>query len=108
MRIRIEDWEMAKKIGYNPKTTFWGDFSIAENFGENEVKDTFTRVFVEWKHDYVYLTELVMVLNHKVWRWYEERPALAVVYNELCNKADQYAEKNLKGEEAKYYYRTLD
>ncbi len=24
-------WKMAREIGYEPKTTFWQDFSIADN-----------------------------------------------------------------------------
>ena len=55
---------MFEEIGYKALTTFWQDFSIADNFGETAVEDTYQRVFKEWKHDYKYLTELVMVLNH--------------------------------------------
>ena len=54
--------------GYETFTTFWQDFSIADRFGVAAIKDTFTRAFNEWKHDYKYLTELVMVLNWKIWQ----------------------------------------
>ena len=57
-------WPMAEMIGYTPVTTFWDDFTIAEAFGGNAVRDTFNRAFDEWKGNYKYLTELVMVLNH--------------------------------------------
>jgi len=30
-------------IGYEPKTTFWTDFSIADMFGVEGVKDTYNR-----------------------------------------------------------------
>ena len=30
-------------IGYEPKTTFWSDFSIADVFGVDSVKDTYNR-----------------------------------------------------------------
>lgn len=30
-------------IGYEPKTTFWSDFSIADMFGADGVKDTYNR-----------------------------------------------------------------
>lgn len=33
-------------------TTFWSDFSIADAFGVNAVKDTYKRAFKEWKDDY--------------------------------------------------------
>ena len=53
---------------YEPKTTFWMDFSIADRFGANAIKDTYNRAFKEWKTNYIYLTELVIVLNPLVSR----------------------------------------
>ena len=89
-------------------TTFWQDFSIADKFGIQAVKDTFNRAFEEWKNNYIYLTELVMVLNHKIWEHYETNEPLARVYNDLWERADEYAYTNLKGEELSYFYRTTD
>ena len=43
------------------ETTFWDDFSIAERFGENAILDTYKRAMKEWKSNYKYLTELVIV-----------------------------------------------
>lgn len=94
--------------GYETITTFWEDFTIADKFGINAVKDTFNRAFNEWKGNYKYLTELVLVLNHKIWFWYGKNDALAKVYNDLWEKADLYACNNLKGEELSYFYRILD
>lgn len=37
------------------------------------VTDTFHRAFNEWKDNCVYITELVMVLNHKIAQWYEKK-----------------------------------
>lgn len=56
--------------GYACKTTFWGDFTIADAFGVDAIADTFNRAFSAWKDDVEYLTELVMVLNAKCWYWY--------------------------------------
>ena len=95
-------------IGYEPKTTFWMDFSIADAFGIDAVEDTFNRAFKEWRTDHIYLTELVMVLNHKIWQHYQNNEPLARVYNNLWEKANAYAMDNLKGEELEYYVRTLD
>lgn len=89
-------------------TTFWQDFSIADAFGIAAVKDTYRRAFEEWKHDYRYLTDLVMVLNHKIWQWYQKNDALARVYNDLWDKTAQYAMENLKGEELNYYFEVTD
>lgn len=95
---------------YKPITTFWDDFSIAERYGEKAVIDTFNRSFKEWKSNYKYLTELVLVLNHKIWQHYEipENKRLAEVYNSLWEKADQYACENLEGAELEYFYNITD
>ena len=43
--------EFMKENGYEVKTTFWEDFSIAERFGLSAIQDTFNRAFKEWKED---------------------------------------------------------
>lgn len=93
---------------YELQTTFWIDFSIAGRFGSAAVQDTFDRAFAEWKDNCVYLTELVMVLNHKCWQYHERSDALSHLYGSLYWKAAEYAEENLKGEDLSYYYRTTD
>ena len=54
--------------GYEPKTTFWTDFSIADMFGTEGVKDTYNRAKEDWQDSIEYMTELAMVLNHKSWQ----------------------------------------
>ena len=93
---------------YKTQTTFWQDFSIAEIFGVKAIKDTYNRAFDEWKGNYIYLTELVMVLNHKIWQHYKNNEEIARVYDELWRKADEYAYENLEGEELIYFYKTTD
>lgn len=94
--------------GYETMTTFWQDFSIADKFGITAIKDTYKRAFNEWKGNYKYLTELVMVLNWKIWQHYGNNESIARVYNELWEEADLYAQENLHGEEAEYFFRTTD
>ena len=55
-----------ENFNYECITTFWEDFSIADAFGIEAIKDTFKRAFEEWKTNYKYLTELVIVLNIKL------------------------------------------
>lgn len=93
---------------YETKTTFWDDFTIADAFGEKAVRDTYKRAFDEWKTDTVYLTELVMVLNWKIWQHYDGNEPLARVYNELWQEADGWACDNLKGDDLMYFYKTTD
>ena len=99
----------AEQFGYDEQTTFWSDFSIAEDFGgETAIKDTFKRAFDEWKSEVVYVTELCMVLNWKIWQHYETNEKLARLYNELWEKVDEWCCENLKGEDLSYFYRTTD
>lgn len=90
------------------ETTFWTDFTIADAFGTEAIKDTYRRAFGEWKDNYKYLTELVMVLNHKIWQWYETDEEKARLYNDLWMKTDNYALDNLKGDELNYFIRRVD
>lgn len=96
------------ELGYDTKTTFWEDFSIANKFGVEAIKDTFKRAMESWKDNYIYLTELVLVLNHMIWYWHERNETYAEVYNELWEQADAYGCEHLKGEELTYFYNTLD
>lgn len=94
---------------YEFKTTFWSDFCIADRFGADAIMDTYRRAFNEWKDDYIYLTELVLVLNWKIWEHYENGSKLvASVYDRLWRHASEYACENLKGEELRYYFKTTD
>lgn len=98
-----------REHNYKCITTFWDDFSIADRFGEAAVKDTFKRAFREWRTDYKYLAELVIVLNHKCWaHWHRGNKALSKIYRDLYYEAHGYACENLKGEEFEYYYNIVD
>ena len=101
-------WNIEAMTGYKPITTFWDDFSIADKFGIVAIQDTYNRAFSEWKHDYKYLTELVMVLNHKIWQWHDAANRYAFLYNTLWQQADEYAVNNLSGEELSYFYKVTD
>ena len=98
--IFMEDYEF--------KTTFWQDFTIADKFGIKAIKDTYKRAFNEWKDNYIYLTELVLVLNWKIWDWYEKDEEVARVYNDLWEKTDRYALDNLQENELNYFINTTD
>lgn len=100
--------EFMQENGYELQTTFWSDFSIADIFGLPAVRDTFRRAFDEWKGNYKYLTELVLVLNHKIWQHYEARPEFAALYQSLWEQADQYAMESLKDDELAYFFDTTD
>lgn len=97
--------------GYEMTTTFWMDFSIADAFGTAAIQDTYNRAFNEWKSNHVYLTELVIVLNYKIWQWYEQSNGsceFSRLYNKLWEEADAYALDNLKGEELDFFLSITD
>ncbi len=94
---------------YQFKTTFWQDFTIADKFGVSAIKDTYQRAFSEWKDNVEYITELVLVLNWKLWEHYEAgHQAMAEVYNELWEKTHSWCCNNLKGDDLAYYIRVTD
>lgn len=96
-----------RKEGFS--TTFWDDFSIADSFGVDAIRDTFNRAFAEWKDDYFYLTDLVVVLNHKIWQHHDAgNEAYARLYDELWNKAQDYGYDTLEGDELEYFWSVLD
>ena len=101
-----------KLLDYECVTTFWDDFTIADIFGEKAIRDTFKRAFREWKENTVYLTELVMVLNHKIWQHNESNEEreirIAWLYENLWGTAARYAETHLKGDDLTYYLTTVD
>ena len=97
------------RFGYETFTTFWEYFSIADKFGIKAIKDTYQRAFNEWKSDYKYLTELILVLNWKCWDFYDEgNNEYSLLYSNLYYEANDYARENLKGEEFKYYFQVTD
>lgn len=107
--------EMAWKMmvqdnsGYEPISTFYSDFTIAEFVGGiPAVKDTYNRCVKSWSNDVKYVTELVMVLNHKIWEHYNTNNDLSLVYNNLCQELDTWCMDNLKGKDLQYFISTLD
>ena len=99
---------MLQDCGYETKTTFWDDFSIADAFGLDAIKETFDRAFAHWKNDVVYLTELVLVLNHKLWSHYQTNPRYGELYETLWSRAQDYAYEHLKGDDLTYFCRCVD
>lgn len=105
----LADWNIQELTGYEPKTTFYTDFSIADAYGENGVKDTYHRAFNEWKNNTEYLTELVMVLNWKSWEHSDRgNTSLCQLYCDLYEEAHDWCLNNLKDDDLNYYIRTTD
>lgn len=94
--------------GYTMVTTFFMDFGIAEAFGKDAVIDTFNNAFNSWKNNYVYLTELAIVMSNKACMWYDKDKDMSLEYTELYHKIDNYCMNNLKKEELAFYLKATD
>jgi len=99
---------MALELGYEMQTTFWDDFFIADRFGIDAIKDTYKRSFEEWKNNVVYVTELVLVLNWKIWELYQKDEAKAMVYEDLFYECQDWCCNNLKGKDLDYFIMATD
>ena len=100
-------------MGYEYFTTFWHDFDIAEVYGEPAIRDTAKRAFDEWKDDVKYLTELVMIINHKCWDFYRKgADKMSELYSDMFyeyyEKAIDYLGEKCNVDDIKYFIRTLD
>ena len=92
-----------------PNSTFYADFSMADVYGEDAIKDTFKRAFNEWKGNAKMFVELVAALNHKIWFWYENGvEEYSTLYDALWKKADAYGCNHFKGDDATHYFQVLD
>ena len=104
-------WKEYQKQEHNfdVQTTFWEDFGIADCFSKSAIKDTYKRAMQYAKTNYKYLTELSLVLNHRLWMHYNNgNQEYAKVYDEIWRKCHNYAHKHLKGEEFQFYYNVTD
>lgn len=94
------------------KTTFKKDFTIAETYGQEAIRETYERAFNEWKDNVEYLTELVLVINHKSWEWHHKNnKPMSDFYSALYYEADSAALKYLekhRPDDLHYYLDTLD
>ncbi len=103
----LKNWCIQEITGYEPKTTFYTDFSLAELFGVKGILSTFNLAFNEWKNNTVYITELTMALNWKCWE-HENNATLCELYRKLFNQMDEWCINNLTGDDLDYYYQTTD
>ena len=107
-RIVLEKLSLEKMLDYKFETTFWEEFSIAENYGVNAVKEHYDLVFPQWRDNIRFLTELVLVLNLKLFIWFGVDDDLGKLYEALYMDADTYALSTFEGNDLDYYLHTLD
>lgn len=99
---------MTLENGYKTKTTFWEDFTVADAFGADAIRDTFNRSFRDWKNNLEYITELAMVMSWKSCSYYNKNDEYMNLYSDLYHKVDGWCMDNLKGNDLSYYLDTTD
>ena len=86
---------------------FWNDFAAAEPCS-GDIKDTYRWAFDLWKHNYIFLTALAVVLRHKAEYWTDNRNyELAKLYGDLFEETAGWAEQTLHGDALDYYWREM-
>lgn len=112
----LPKWPITELTGYEPKTTFWQDFSIADVFvlngqESNAVQDTHDRSWPQMQEQILGiegLTEYIMVLNWKIHQHYPHNMELAQLYDRLWKETDAWAMDNLNNKDLSYYLETTD
>ena len=107
-RKLYEKQVLEETFDFKLESTFWEEFSIAEDYGSEGVREHYDLVFNQWKDNLKYLTELVLVLNIKIFIWYGVDDDLGQMYDQLWKETDGYALETLKGDDLHYYLSTLD
>lgn len=96
---------------YEWKTTFRMDFTIADSIGGvDDIRDTYKRGLEFATSKAEYYAEFVLVLNWKIWEWFEKDEKIARVYQDLWEQADMGIKKYFKGDDKSiaYIYDFLD
>ena len=95
--------------GYETKTTFFSDLSVAEWFGKESIMDTHKRVVKEWFKNVEMFTEYVMALNHQSWFWYNNgNSELSELYSDLYYQMRDKVLDNYKGKDLQYFLDVTD
>ena len=111
MTIKTEETKV--NMGDLMYSLFWNTFTEVDYNASSvddirDIEDTFLDAFNECKHNYIALTQLVMVLNHKSWDWCFDNDELSKLYEKLWREADCYAVTYLKDDERRYFFRITD
>lgn len=107
-KIMEQKLALERQFDFKFETTFWEEFSIADNYGSDGIVEHYKLVFGQWKDNLRYLTELVLVLNWKIYQWYGVDNTIGLTYDHLWKMTDGYAMNTLKGDDLHSYLSFLD
>lgn len=101
--------EVERTTGFRMQADFYQELSIIENFwgeeGVREVVNNYISILIE---DVYLYTELVFILNWKLWHHMEDNTQYVELYNALYRNAYIKGLMFYKGAEASYFVSTLD
>ena len=108
-KIMEQKLALERQFDFKFETTFWEEFSIAEeDYGPEGIRKHYDTVFEQYRDNLKFLTELVLVLNWKIYQWYQVDDTLGMTYDELWKRTDGYAMGTLKGDDLHKYLSVLD
>ena len=99
----LKDWNIEALTGYKPHTTFYTDFSLSDPYGIVAVTETYNKRFEDSKSNVVNMTELVLVLQWKVYEHYDSNKILSRFYQSMWEVTDRWCRENFNGNDLKYY-----
>lgn len=103
----MKDWKIEQLTGYKPHANFYVDFSMAEPFGISAIANVYNRLFSQYKNNTVYLTELSMAINWKIYEHYDKEKQLTKFYQSIWEQIDGYCKENLQKPYIDYYNRSI-
>ena len=110
-------WDIESITGYKPKTNYWNEFVDAEKVGVSAIKETYDKLKDESKSNVINVAELYIVLNHKIWAYYDLYQAtsddryeeFAHLYNELWNDYEMFVDELPMSEsDRRYFFEVTD
>lgn len=107
-KIMEQKLALERQFDYKFESSFWEEFSIAEDYGPEGIRKHYDTVFEQYRDNLNFLTELVLVLNWKIYQWYQVDDTLGMTYDELWKRTDGYAMETLKGDDLHKYLSVLD
>lgn len=86
---------------------FLQDFKNAERNGIDAIKYTFKKLFEENKTNYVYLTDLAIILNERSKKYKIVNTRFSKLYNKLYEELNDYVVQTLKDKKLDYYFNNI-
>lgn len=99
----LKDWRIEALTGYKPHTNFYVRFSMAEPYGITALADVYNTLSTKNANSVVNMTELVLVLQWKIYEHYDNNKILTKFYQSMWEIADKWCRENLQGNDLKYF-----